>query len=313
MANSGGKDQPVNMQKDAATGTWVGTFQPLVIGEVIISVTAKVSGGTAFALRRFRLPSLPINGHDMYAPDGSSAITLNDNALPKGSFLTFGPALVNLPSLDANQEIVSGPVAILSSIDLPLKEDKTPNTIRFYIRASNPNTKSLRYAPDSVKIYYLPVGGNEWKILETMFDQHSDAMAIATARLNALGTFVLIARPQFNSTPDNKFAVTDTILKPDIADFSSKCPATIKFTGYITTNGAGAVKYAFTRSDGATSPVFTLSFKEAGTQTVSTSWTLGDAATLPSYKGWQALKILSPNELESSRETGIFSLTCRAP
>ncbi len=70
------------------------------------------------------------------------------------------------------------------------------------------------------------------------------------------------------------------------------------------------MKYTFTRSDGATGPAFTLDFKAAGTQQVSTAWTLGDAVALPTYEGWQALKVLSPNEVESSHETGRFVLKC---
>lgn len=107
-----------------------------------------------------------------------------------------------------------------------------------------------------------------------------------------------------------EFRVTEAVLKADDPKMSGKCPIRVNFTGDITTNGAGTVKYTFTRSDGATAPVYALDFKAAGTQTVSTTWTLGDAAVLPFYEGWQAIKILSPNEFESSREAGRFSITC---
>lgn len=106
------------------------------------------------------------------------------------------------------------------------------------------------------------------------------------------------------------FAVTEAFLKADDAKMSGKCPIRVNFTGYITANGAGTVKYTFVRNDGATAPVYALDFKAAGTQAVSTDWTLGDAAVLPYYEGWQTIKILSPNELESNRETGKFSISC---
>jgi hypothetical protein len=70
------------------------------------------------------------------------------------------------------------------------------------------------------------------------------------------------------------------------------------------------VKYTFTRSDGATGPVFTLDFDAAGTKTVNTTWTLGGVG-LMEYAGWQRLKILSPNEIESSAETGSFKISCK--
>ena len=46
------------------------------------------------------------------------------------------------------------------------------------------------------------------------------------------------------------------------------------FRGYITADGPGRVKYTFTRSDGATGPVYIMDFKRAGTQAVTTDWTL---------------------------------------
>jgi len=56
--------------------------------------------------------------------------------------------------------------------------------------------------------------------------------------------------------------------------------------------------------------VFTLDFDAAGTKTVNTTWTLGGVG-LMEYKGWQRLKILSPNEIESSAETGSFKMSCK--
>ncbi len=106
------------------------------------------------------------------------------------------------------------------------------------------------------------------------------------------------------------FRVTDVSLKPSEPKSDGPCPVTMRFSGSITTNGPGTVKYTFTRSDGATAPVSTLEFKAAGTQTVSTDWTLGDATALPSYDGWQTITILSPNQLESSRDAGAFSIRC---
>src|SRR6266542_1171181 len=110
--------------------------------------------------------------------------------------------------------------------------------------------------------------------------------------------------------PGSEFAVTGVDLEADEAKVLGPCPIIVKFTGYITTNGPGTVKYTFMRSDGATGPAFTLDFKAAGTQQVSTTWTLGDAVALPTYEGWQALRVLSPNEVESSHERGGFVLKC---
>jgi hypothetical protein len=105
-----------------------------------------------------------------------------------------------------------------------------------------------------------------------------------------------------------EFRVTEAVLKTDDASLSGTCPLKATFNGYITTNGPGTVKYTFTRNDGATGPIYAMEFKEAGRQAVSTDWTLGDASVLPHYVGWQAIKILSPNELKS--DPALFELTC---
>lgn len=91
----------------------------------------------------------------------------------------------------------------------------------------------------------------------------------------------------------------------------SSCPATISFSGSITSDKPGTVTYIFTRSDGATDTVIKkLYFKNAGSLPVSSTWTLG-GATRPFFKGWQAIKILSPTPLTSSH--ALFELRCDPP
>lgn len=123
---------------------------------------------------------------------------------------------------------------------------------------------------------------------------------------------ILIVSQLVKVAAQEDFRVTEVFLKADDGRPTGKCPMPVKFNGYITANGAGTVKYTFTRSDGATAPVYELTFEKAGTKPVSTGWTLGDASALPRYEGWQTIKILSPNEMESSRETGSFVLNCAA-
>jgi hypothetical protein len=76
------------------------------------------------------------------------------------------------------------------------------------------------------------------------------------------------------SPPPGKFAVTAVGLKPTQPNSAGQCPTTVTFRGYITTNGPGRVEYTFTRSDVSVAQVHTLDFKEAGTQEVSTQWSL---------------------------------------
>ena len=108
----------------------------------------------------------------------------------------------------------------------------------------------------------------------------------------------------------DEFKVTEVFLKADDGRPTGPCPLRVVFRGYITANGPGAIKYTFTRSDGATGPVYIMEFKKAGTQAVMTDWTLGDPRVLPRYAGWQAVKVLSPVEIESNHHTGSFEINC---
>lgn len=107
--------------------------------------------------------------------------------------------------------------------------------------------------------------------------------------------------------PSKELVVTSALLSSSPEKYQGQCPVPIKFSGEITLNGEGTVRYAFIRSDGAMGPVETLHFDSAGTKTVSTVWTLGgpDSQT---YEGWQVIKILSPNVMESDK--ALFAFRC---
>jgi WD40 repeat protein len=109
-----------------------------------------------------------------------------------------------------------------------------------------------------------------------------------------------------------QFRVTGATLKADDRRPTGQCRVTVVFRGSITANGPGRVTYTFRRSDGTISPVYEAEFKKAGVLPVETAWTLGDAQLLPRYEGWEAVKVLSPNALESNHATGRFTLACAA-
>jgi len=105
--------------------------------------------------------------------------------------------------------------------------------------------------------------------------------------------------------------VTATSLKASPAVYRGDCPGVIKFNGTITSDRAGIVRYIFTRSDGATDTnLNTLRFLRRGTMKVQTTWTLG-GSTLCYYTGWEAIKVLSPNAVESNKAK--FELKCNPP
>src|SRR5919106_2660462 len=98
-------------------------------------------------------------------------------------------------------------------------------------------------------------------------------------------------------------------LSANPATHQGPCPVTIQFSGTITDNvGNRDVAYRFIFSDGATQAMPAIHFDQPGSQSVSTTWTLGDINALPSYQGWAAIEILQPVQLQSNRAE--FQITC---
>jgi hypothetical protein len=84
---------------------------------------------------------------------------------------------------------------------------------------------------------------------------------------------------------------------------SANCPTTFTFSGVITVNEGGTVRYRWERSDGATTPILSTTFSGSGSTTVTTEWSLSAAGT-----HWQRLSVLAPNEISSNQAS--FTLYC---
>jgi subtilase family serine protease len=83
-------------------------------------------------------------------------------------------------------------------------------------------------------------------------------------------------------------------------NYSGICPTELKFKGTITSEKPGKIQYRFIRSDGTLLPVETLEFSTPGAKDVNGLWIAGEAGT-SSYEGWQAIRIVYPEEVESNR------------
>jgi hypothetical protein len=97
-----------------------------------------------------------------------------------------------------------------------------------------------------------------------------------------------------------------TVVAPVPADFSGSCPTKIVFTGHITADGPGTVRFVWVNSDGGTSAEDSIRFDAAGTQEVVTNWTLGVHGK--AMTGFQFLRVTSPNTMESAHAD--FILNC---
>lgn len=90
------------------------------------------------------------------------------------------------------------------------------------------------------------------------------------------------------------------------------------FTGTVTYTGSAAIRvqYVWLRSDGGIQTTQTfLSFSGPGTQTVTTTWTLGDPngqdPAFKPFRGWEQVQLqTSPVALSNQAN---FTLTCNPP
>ena len=73
-------------------------------------------------------------------------------------------------------------------------------------------------------------------------------------------------------------------------------PARVHFTGHITADVPGLVKYTWVRSDRPSTATFTHSFTKAGSLPVTYDWLLKGPA-----EGWVVLQVISPEAVHSGK------------
>ena len=193
-----------------------------------------------------------------------------------------------------------------------------PVTIKFPGRITVKGKGTVKYTfvrsdGATAPVYTLDFAGEETKSVETTWTlsppSYAGWQAIKVLSPNELESNRAPFKLTCRKGAAQSFRVTGAWLKADRAKNTGRCPLTVNFGGGITADGPGVVKYTFGRSDGARAPVYTLEFDAAGTKPVHTTWTLGGPG-LPSYKGWQTIKVLSPNELSSPKAEGAFEVAC---
>jgi hypothetical protein len=114
--------------------------------------------------------------------------------------------------------------------------------------------------------------------------------------------------PPSEALREQEDSITTTLIA-DPQNYVGQCPAHIQFNGIITDNVGGRdVTFRFIRSDGATAAGQTIHFDAPGSQSVSTTWDLGDVNLLPSYKGWHAIEVINPVNIQSNQAE--FEITC---
>lgn len=270
----------------------------------------------------FSLALSPLNPNansQLFSSNGQLSLTVPKGALPATAVVAIGPSTAPPLTQEPGVMVVSGPFSVIASEAAQMRE---PGVVRFQLPSRLGARAVDGFDSKSFEIWRYSTANKGWERLGGTLLEDVDVISTTT---DQLGDYAVTARlssgvagggsgpkpdPKPSPKPAEVFAVIDADLKPEQVENFGQCPVTVKFTGYITTNGPGTVKYTFTRNDGATAPVFTLDFDAAGTKTVNTSWMLGGPG-LMEYSGWQRLKILSPNEMESSLEKGSFKMACK--
>lgn len=299
---------PLSFDQDTASYTGTATLPANTKASLEVNAT---NGNSQTVSRFFSLALSPLNPNtdsQLFSSNGQLSLTVPAGALPGEAIVAIGPSTAPpLPS-EGGMVVVSGPFSVTASHGNQLKE---AGVVRFQL----PNRLGERAADGfdnkSFTIWRFNREKNAWESRGGTLLESVDVISLTTEQLgDYMVTAQLSSAAGGGKKTGDAFAVTDVVLKADNAEVFGQCPVTVNWTGFITANGPGTVKYTFTRNDGATAPVFTLDFDAAGTKRVSTTWTLGGVG-LMEYKGWQRLKILSPNEIESSAETGSFRISCK--
>jgi len=322
------------MKFDAASQSYTSNALKISDGAYAsLQVTATAEGGSII-VRLFSLVLSPLNANaetDVFSADGQLNLTVPAGALPQTAVVAIGPSSAPLPPLGDGDMIVSGPFSVTTSSGNVMRR---AGVVRFQLSNLRGARASDGFDPRSFEIRRFSPESKKWESLGGRLLTSVDVISVST---NQLGDYAVTAhtlagngggkkpearKPEQTRKPEQfkkpgerekaaaNFMVSDAGLKPDEPVLNGPCPVTVKFGGFITANGPGRVQYTFTRSDGATGPTLTLDFKAAGTQYVTSTWTLGGQG-LNSFKGWQAIKILTPNEFESSRQTGSFGMKCQ--
>lgn len=135
-----------------------------------------------------------------------------------------------------------------------------------------------------------------------IFTAKESGTTIITASSGAVSKTAIVT-----VTTPTGFRIVEAILGADPSNYAGACPIQITFSGRISVaGGSGTVSYRFIRNDGASGPVNTLTFTSPGSQDVNTTWYMGGTGT--DYSGWEAIKILDPQEVESPHAN--FMIRC---
>lgn len=146
-----------------------------------------------------------------------------------------------------------------------------------------------------------PYNGNALNFLESL---KKSFLKSHLAQLLLITLLILGSRSLSAQVREGQITSAEVFTKQGFIKGCDNSIKVITFTAYITADGPCEATYRWTRNDGALGREQTLIFKEAGTQILTTTWTLSHAA----YSGWEKVQFSKPNTFSSNQAA--FEIYC---
>ncbi|OGO15604.1 MAG: hypothetical protein A2Z02_01740 [Chloroflexi bacterium RBG_16_48_7] len=99
------------------------------------------------------------------------------------------------------------------------------------------------------------------------------------------------------------FRVTNVTATSNQSTYEGSCPKTLTFSATITANGPGTITYRWERSDYNWGHMQSMTFTEAGSQSVTLNYDLGETSS-----GWYRVNVFTPSNIVSNPI--IYTITC---
>jgi hypothetical protein len=119
---------------------------------------------------------------------------------------------------------------------------------------------------------------------------------------------LLVAFGAWPASAQKAAHVTGVTAQAEPAQYDGPCPKMFRFTGVITVDRPGRLKYQWLHSDSKHRPPGTTFFASPSAHTVRDTWTLGSSSAPSHYTGYARLRILWPSTGLSDKAT--FTLNC---
>lgn len=234
--------QPVPMQFDARTKTYVGLLNGLpidVVGSLRVTATDEMNL-TATRVQALSMTRVdPTARTQVFSSDGALTLLVPGGGLPAGTRVAIGPSPVSAPPLPVGFALVVGPVNVATPSSQLLN---APGTLRFLLPRLADLPGASGFDPNTFRILHYNPATDQWDNLGNSTFLPSP-LQIVTLHTQQLGIFALVAHvaPPLVGPDVSNALPTLTQLWPPDHQFVS-----VGITG-VTASDGGPVSIVITR------------------------------------------------------------------